>query len=321
MHSFGEFLNDEQQLVSVLLPVHNGFPYVPEAIESIVNQTERRWKLIVVNDGSKDETREYLDTLTDPRIIVLHQENKGLAYSLNRALELSDTKYIARMDCDDISDPDRFKRQVDFLEANPEIGLLGTQIRRVGSRRSDKGSDLPTSHDAIFDALMNGHHAICHPTIMCRKSVFDQVGTYTEGLGEEWDLFLRFGECSKLANLPEVLFGYRYHASSINGSRMDELRRRIRFTCECSRRRVAGIEQQSYEDFIENEDNETSYFSRVTQRIEDYSRANYHSAIADILGEHPIRGYARLGFAAASAPHITFERLKRKFSKTSKATS
>ena len=304
-------------LVSILLPVHNGFPFLPDAVESIVRQRECRWKLIVINDGSSDETEAYLNFLNDPRILVLHQENKGLAYSLNRGLEHCDSKYIARMDCDDISYPDRFEKQIAFLESNLDVGLLGTQIRRVGSRRSDNGSNLPTTHTRIFDALMEGRHAICHPTIMCRKTIFDQVGLYTDGLGEEWDLFLRFGEVSKLANLSDILFGYRYHESSINGSKMDELRRRIRYTCECSRRRIANMSQQSYEDFLYYENHVQSYFSRLTQRIEDCSRANYHSAIAEILGDHPVRGYARLGFAAASAPHITLERLKRKFLKSS----
>ncbi len=282
-----------------------------EAVDSIIQQTERRWKLIVVNDGSKDQTKAYLETITDPRIEVINQSNQGLAYSLNVGLDRCQTEYVARMDCDDISYPQRLARQIAFLEANQNVGLVGTQMNRMGSRRVGKPSNLPTTHARIFESLLDGHHAICHPTIMCRKIAFDEVGGYQEGLGEEWDLFLRFGERWEIANLPEVLFGYRYHGTSINGSKMDELRRRIRYSCECSRCRVAAEKKPSYEEFLESEQ-ELSYLRRLSQRVEDYSRANYHAAMIDILGEHPIRGYAKLGFAAMSAPHITFQRLSRK---------
>ena len=303
--------NQSTEKVSVILPVYNCADYLQAAVESIIDQTLKSWRLIIVNDGSTDGSAEYLDSLTDPRVTVLHQENKGLSFSLNRGLEHSKTEFIARMDGDDFAYPERLEKQLAFMEANPEVGLLGTQIQRVGMKRADSGSALPTTHDEIFATLMNGGHGICHPTIMCRRSIFDQIGGYKSGLGEEWDIFLRFGEISKLANLNDCLLKYRYHGSSINGSRMMELRRRIRYQCECSRRRMSGLEPIAYEDFLAGEQQE-SFLKRWQRSSEDYSRASYHAAMADILGEHPVRGYARLGVAAASAPQLVLHRIQQK---------
>ncbi len=307
---------DSNCLVSIVLPVYNGFPYLSKAVESIVGQTEKRWKLIVVNDGSTDESKDYLDSIKDPRVVVIHQENQGLSPALNRGLAECDTPLIGRMDGDDISYSTRLEKQVSYLQQNPDVGLLGTQIQRVGSVRSDSGSDLPVTHQAIWDALMAGQHAICHPTIVCRREVFDLVGGYKEGLGEEWDMFLRIGEQWQLANLPECLFGYRYHSTSINGSRMGELRRRIRFQCECARRRNNGESPILYEDYVKSE-NEGSILRRTCRGIEDFSRASYHAAVADILGKHRLRGYARLGFAAFSAPQLTWARIHRRLRRSS----
>lgn len=297
--------------VSIVLPVYNCVDYLPDAVESIINQTLQQWHLIIVNDGSTDGSAEYLDSLTDSRITVLHQENKGLSFSLNRGLEYSESEFVARMDGDDFAYPERLEKQLTFMEANPDVGLLGSQIQRVGLQRADSGSNLPTTHEDIFDALMDGSHAICHPTIFCRRAVFDEIGGYKAGLGEEWDIFLRIGEQWKLANLNDCLLKYRYHGTSINGSRMMELRQRIRFACECSRRRVAGLPKISHEDFLKSEQ-QAPIFQRLLRSSEDYSRASYHAAMADILGNHPVRGYARLGFAAASAPQLVLHRIQRR---------
>ena len=227
--------NSPESLVSILLPVYNGFPYLPKTVESVLAQTEERWTLYALNDGSSDESAAYLDSLNDPRIIPIHKENQGLSKTLNDGLKLCKTKYIARLDADDECLPDRLEKQIEFLDAHPEVGLLGSQVCRMGTMRCDSGSHLPTSHDDIMEALTTGQHAICHPSIMCRREAFEQVGEYKPCIGEDWDMYLRFGENWKLANHPECLLNYRYHGGSINGAKMGELRQRIRYHCETYR--------------------------------------------------------------------------------------
>jgi len=301
-----------QPIVSVLLPVYNGFPYLPKTIESVLAQTEKRWVMYALNDGSSDESEAYLNSLDDPRIIPVHHENQGLSKTLNDGLELCQTRYIARLDADDECLPERFEKQIAFLDAHPQVGLLGSQVHRMGTVRSDTGSHLPTDHESIMQALTTGQHAICHPSIMCRKEAFDQVGGYKPCIGEDWDMYLRFGENWKLANHPECLLRYRYHGGSINGAKMGELRKRIRYHCETYRLRMANLPEISYEEFVQSEQ-QHGFVRKMLQKTEDISRAKYHSAVADILGEHPIRGYARLGTAALSAPQLTIMRLLRKF--------
>lgn len=310
-------MNAQNPLVTVLLPVYNCEKYIRQSVQSIVEQTSDRWHLLVINDGSSDGSQAVLEEFeNDPRITILHQENRGLSATLNRGLDLCETKYVARMDADDIAFETRLEKQIEFLETHPEVGLVGSQICRLGERRCDSGSHLPTTHDEIISALLTGQHAMCHPAIMCRMEGFDQVGKYTSGLGEEWDMYLRFGEKWQLANIDEPLLRYRFHSASINGKSMGELRRRIRHACECSRRRTNGQEPPTYDQFVALE-SKLGFVTQFTQRIEDLSRAYYHSSVADILGNAPVRGYFRLSVAALLSPHLTARRIWQKIANSS----
>jgi glycosyltransferase involved in cell wall biosynthesis len=96
--------------VTILMAVYNGMPYLTEAIDSVLNQTLKDWELLIIDDGSKDDSAAYLDSLTDPRIRVVHQANRGLAGALNRGLELCETEFLGRLDADDVALPTRFEK-------------------------------------------------------------------------------------------------------------------------------------------------------------------------------------------------------------------
>jgi glycosyltransferase involved in cell wall biosynthesis len=117
--------------VSVVMSVYNNESYIREAVESVLNQSFKDFEFIIINDGSTDRTREILTSYTDERIRLFDQENRGLTISLNRGLSLAKGSYIARMDGDDISDPERFAEEVRFLEQNEKIGLIGTYAHRI----------------------------------------------------------------------------------------------------------------------------------------------------------------------------------------------
>ena len=144
--------------VSVLMTVYNGMPYLAEAVESIRAQTYRRWKMIIVNDGSTDNSGQYLDSLANDRIIVLHQENGGTAVASNNGLKRCDTEFLARMDSDDICSPTRIEKQVAFLRDNPQVGLVGTQIIPRGAEKAGKPIQLATDHETIYAQLRLGQH-------------------------------------------------------------------------------------------------------------------------------------------------------------------
>src|SRR4051812_15533497 len=116
----------EAPKISVLLPVYNAEPYLKEAIDSVLQQTFADFELIIINDGSKDRSADIIKSYTDKRILFIDQENIGLSATLNKGIALARGEYIARQDNDDISRPERFRKQVTYLDAHPRTMLLGT---------------------------------------------------------------------------------------------------------------------------------------------------------------------------------------------------
>lgn len=205
---------------SVVLAVHNGRPYLEEAVKSILNQTLSDFEFVIVNDGSTDGTREVLDRFADrdERIRCVHQENKGLIASLNRGLNMARGKYIARMDADDIAHPERLQAQVRFLDANPDIGVLGTQVELINdSGKADGEWNFPTDPDQVAWRLLFGT-CLCHPSVMMRASLVQDLGGYTAWAthGEDYELWTRVLLESRLANLSETLLKYRRHEETVS---------------------------------------------------------------------------------------------------------
>src|SRR5690606_37374672 len=126
--------------VTVLLAVHNGERYIQEAIDSILAQTFGDFELLIVNDGSTDATRDLVLSYSDDRIrLVDNDHNIGLPKSLNRGLRLAKGRYIARLDADDISEPDRLAAQVSFLQANPDVAMVGSWYRKIDGEGNTLG--------------------------------------------------------------------------------------------------------------------------------------------------------------------------------------
>ena len=206
--------------------IFNGMPYLPEAVESVCNQSVRDIEIILVNDGSTDGSRDYLERLKDSRIRVFHQENSGTAVASNLALKHCRTPYIMRMDADDISLPNRVDVQLDFMKRNSEVGMAGAQAAWLGPNAVGKSIKLPTTHDAIWKALTEGHHAMVHATLMMRIEVIRGIGGYWEipKLDDDTDMMLRMGEAAKLANIDQTLYHYRILQGSLSGAGMKRMR-------------------------------------------------------------------------------------------------
>jgi hypothetical protein len=206
--------------VSVVLSVRNGGSDLPKAIESILAQTFTNFELIAINNGSTDGTRPYLDGITDPRVRVFHQADAGLAAALNRGISLAQGRYIARQDHDDLADPSRIAKQVDFLETHPEHGLVGTRAEIwIGDKPSGRFHDHPTADDVLrFDLLFN--NPFVHSSVMMRKAALERVGVYTTDPArqppEDYELWSRISRYYRVANLAERLTVYREVTSSMS---------------------------------------------------------------------------------------------------------
>lgn len=301
--------NSTTSQVAVLMAVYNGLPYLPAAIESIRAQTLRDWTLVIVDDGSTDGSSDYLRGLSDPRIEVIEQANQGLGLALNRGLAACRAPLVARMDADDVAHPTRLAEQVDFMRHHPEVGLLGTQIERLGSRRIGTASVLATRHRDIVRDLLDGKPAMYHPTVMFRTQLAREIGGYwAKVLGEEWDFFLRMAERADLANLDRVLLSYRIHTGSLTGANMQQMRWSVAYAIDCACRRQAGEAPIEYDAWCASQ-SQMSFWRRATERVEMYARCQYRIALGELLGSHPWRGYARLGLSAACSPKLTCQRM------------
>lgn len=297
--------------VTVLMTVYNGMPYLPLAVESVLGQSLRAFSFVIVNDGSTDGTRDYLESLTDPRLVVLHQENQGTAAAANHGLAHCDTPLVARMDSDDVSLPTRLEKQRAFLLANPAVGLVGTQVVPLGAAGAGRSLRLPLRHDEVFPAMLAGRHGLAHSSIMFRTELLRNLGGYWSlPLVDDWDMMLRMGELAELANLDEELHQYRVHEGSLNGSAMRRMRFSIDYACESARRRQTGLAPISPDEFQTQRD-EQPWWRRIQSAIDVHARCQYRVATADLHGGRRVRGTIRMTWAALCAPRLTAERIGR----------
>jgi glycosyltransferase involved in cell wall biosynthesis len=199
--------------VTVLMLAYNAEKFVGESIESILNQTFTDFEFVIVYDESPDNTDAILKSYAekDSRIrLVKNRYSKGIPGASNTGLEEAKGEYIARMDSDDISLPTRLEKEVRFLDEHPEFGVVGSWVELIGQ---NKGTVWKLQTDPEFiKATMLFYGAIANPTSVIRKSILDKYKfTYKDVPAEDFDLFVRLSEVTKLTNLPEILFHYRTH--------------------------------------------------------------------------------------------------------------
>lgn len=204
--------------VSVIMSVFNATPFLAESVSSILNQTYKNFEFIIINDGSTDKTSEILSRFSDPRLKIIHQNNRGFTKSINYCLRLAKGKYIARMDADDISLPERLSRQISFLDSHPDIALCGTYAIAINESGQEIGRYTypPVNHSDILRLLFR-HNPFIHPSVMFRKKVIDQIGPYNEKfpVAQDYELWSRLAPQFKTANLPEFLLRYRILKKSV----------------------------------------------------------------------------------------------------------
>lgn len=183
--------------VSVLMSVYNCESTVIKSIESIVNQTFTDWEFIICDDGSKDNTYKIIEEISkkEPKIVLIKNDrNRGLSYSLNYCLEVSKGVYCARMDGDDLCDPFRLEKQVEFLDSHKEYGFVSTRMTRFDENGTYQISEPMESYSPTKKDFIKGS-PFCHAPVMIRKSAYDAVKGYRDipkTLGvEDYDLWFR----------------------------------------------------------------------------------------------------------------------------------
>lgn len=201
--------------ISILMGIYNCAETLDEAIESILNQTYTDWKMIMCDDASSDNTyavaEKYVRKYPDKFILIKNEKNMGLNYTLNHCLEYADTKYIARMDGDDISLPERFEKELNFLKENPEYAIVSTQMEYFDEQGVFGKSN--GDGEAQKESIPKGT-PFCHAPCMVLKEAFDAVGGYSVSKKllrvEDYELWIKmYAKGYKGYNLPEVLYRMR----------------------------------------------------------------------------------------------------------------
>jgi glycosyltransferase involved in cell wall biosynthesis len=196
--------------ISVLMSVFNGERYLDQAVDSILSQTFSDFEFIIIDDGSTDNTTEILASYDDPRIRIVRQENSGIVKSLNRGLLLARGEYVARMDADDLSFPQRFAAQVEELDSCDQIDLVACFYEVIDScNRVLKVERLQT--DPLYRLWrLQFHNIWAHGSVMVRRSRLVNVGGYTDSFPcEDYDLWLRLSHASNTKIIPSVLYSFR----------------------------------------------------------------------------------------------------------------
>lgn len=202
-------------LVTVLMSVYNDEAYLAEAIESILNQTYKDFEFLIFDDASTDNSFRILEYYAkkDRRIkLITNKINRGLGYNLNRGVEIAESPWIARMDADDLANPNRLQLQLNYVQAHPDTSIVGgcaVDIDRRGNIVSQR--KVPTQHKQIKELIWT--NPFIHGTVLFKRDAILAVGSYSPSLAkrQDYELWFRCAQAGlKFANLPQPLIRYRF---------------------------------------------------------------------------------------------------------------
>jgi glycosyltransferase involved in cell wall biosynthesis len=227
---------ERETVVTVLMPAYNAGAYIAEAIDSVLDQTMPHFELLIVNDGSTDDTEAIIHSYIDDRIVVVHQKNSGVANALNAGLRKAKGKYIARFDADDVCFPDRLQTQLDFLEQHQDCVVVGSDAIYI----SEQGEELCYFHCADHSNEHLKKHLLetcpfTHSSVMYRRDDVLHCGGYNDHAHNMEDhlLWMQLSVQGKFYNIQEPLIKVRFNPSSVTidekwrGKKFRELKQRI----------------------------------------------------------------------------------------------
>ena len=209
--------------LTIGIPVFNAMPYLRESIESILRQTYSDFVVVVINDGSTDDSLDYLKSIRDSRLRVVNQSNRGLTATLNRMLGEAETPWLVRFDADDVAYPDRLIRTITHIERNPDAGMFYSLADyfpklSVGQFRSTRGSPKQ-----IAELVRSGYlPSICHPTVTLNVDKAISLGGYRFDLHvEDIDLWWRMALQYDIHLIPNATVGFRQNAESVSSANLE----------------------------------------------------------------------------------------------------
>ena len=247
VQTFSDGSNPE---ISVIMPMFNARPFLEKSIGSILSQSFPHFELIIVDNGSTDGSKQYAESLPDPRIRVISEPVQGTSHAVNAGMAASRADILAFMDADDVSSPDRFSIQFAYLRDHPETVLLGTRFTFLLGEQLVPVPPQLMHHRQIRSALLQGIPVVATGSCMLRASAARRVGGQRlSGPAHDLDFFLRMSEVGTVHNLPDALYHYRLHDSSSTTLSTAIITEHKMFAAACAMARDAGIPEPAFSDF------------------------------------------------------------------------
>lgn len=302
-------------MISVVMPAYNASSFIDLAIESILQQTFQDFELIVVDDGSTDNTLEIVKDYArkDNKVRLIKSQHGGLSCACNLGISESKYSWIARMDADDIALPQRFEKQINAARANPKVVAWGTYVHHMNS----KGDILsinplgPTTEEEFYALRSRGHVAhLHHPTVLLKKEIILKAGGYNSDLepAEDFDLFDRMAYYGPILAIPEALVLYRVHSQSVSMQRFFLQKASMRYVTARHRARIAGEEEVDLKQFIE-ECKRQPAVSRLQRHIQILGKFWYRKAGLFFAEKYYLQAGLYLSMAIASNPSYSIPRI------------
>ncbi len=296
--------------ITITLPVFNGMPFVRDAVESVLGQTYRDFRFLIIDDGSSDGSTEYLKSIDDPRVRLIARENRGLGATLNQLFSESETNYVVRMDSDDVCAPDRLQRIMAFLEDHSDVVMAGTDQAFLVGEKTMRAAPRATEPEVIRRQLLNKRPGILHPTVVVRRDAWERIGGYRlAGAGEDLDFCLRMCDAGKVTNIPEVLYYYRLHATSLSNSRRREINFGYDFGVACALARERGEKEPDPESYRKLW-NARSTRLRIADSLGDLGKQCYRLSLVRRLEGRRLSSVAYMLIAAGVQPRTTIDHLR-----------
>ena len=238
--------------VTILVPVYNGASHLAETLTSLLAQTYKDFELLIVDDGSTDNSAEIINSFSDPRIRMIRKENGGLCSTLNRGIQEARGEYIARSDQDDISFPHRLNREMMVADMYPEALGMFAYNTKIGGKHSWANSDKLTMTNSVkaYDPIKDG--CLLGSTMLVRTSALREIGGFRERYYpvDDWDLEFRLAEKGKVLVVCEPLVAYRFHRDASTYRTFAEMQQKKYWTEDSHSRRVQNLPELPFEEFL-----------------------------------------------------------------------
>jgi glycosyltransferase involved in cell wall biosynthesis len=302
--------------VSVVMPTYNADRYLGQAIDSILSQTHQAFELLVVDDGSTDDTPGLLASYaeSDPRVRVISQSNQGVSAALNRGIADASAAWVAIMHSDDVALSGRIERQLRAAAEMPDVVAWGTYAFHIGAngKRLGLGQVGFTTREEFRSARARGKPIwLIHPTSLLRRDVLLQVGGYDPffDCGEDLDLFSRMADRGPVLALPEPLLLYRVHSESNTLRRFARMTTLTEYIAARERAKAMGGEPVAWEAF-EALQSHQSPMRKARNALKDSGAYRYRRFACEIAAEHPVRAAWFLAGSIICSPGYALRRIR-----------